>query len=225
MSRYEWESGSLIIPAKEWSGFKRILRETHNRLQTLRYEIAISLSQELKVLGLGKRNFDFESAAEQLFHKRAEGIFKSLSEDSFLILQSMFPNANSPEVQKTRRPVVPKKKNFPAATSKTDYFDCGPEGSIALKDEGRKFIWDVSENNHACETAREHPLAQAAFGALDKIRWTRSTGGKIIGNDENNHDSKEDGGGDNYVTGRYGPLGEDSFSHHFRKGRKRKRQT
>lgn len=222
MSRYEWESGSIIIPAKEWSGFKRTIRETHCRLQLLRYEMALALSKEVKALGRGKRNFDFESAAEHLFPQRAEGRFSHLSEDSFLILKNIFPNDGSDQTPKNRRPVVPKKKDFPATTSKTDYFDCGSHGSISLVEKGREFKWDVSENNHACESAREHPLARAAFRALDKIKWTRSTGGKIIGNDEYNRDSKEDGGADNYVTMSYGPLGEDQTMHYFRKMRRKR---
>lgn len=214
MSRYEWESGSLVIPAKEWPGFKRTLREGHNRLQALRFELAVILSNEVKALGRGKRNFDFEKAAEELFYRRAQGRFSSLTKDSDEILRSIFPRSESSTPPKRVRPVLPKKKDFPPATSKTDYFDCG-EGGIKLNDDGRTFSWHVPENNHACEEAHEHPMARVAFNALDKIKWTRNTGGKITGNDEYNQESREDGGGSNYVVMRYGPLGEDLMLKRF----------
>jgi hypothetical protein len=221
MSRYEWESGTLVIPAKEWSGFKRTLRETYNRLQTLRLELAVSLSAELKTLGRGRRNFDFEAAAEQLFHQRAKGRFSPISQDYFLILQSIFPSCGRTDAPRRIRPSVPKKKDFPQATSKTNDFDCN-EGSISLDDKERKFRWHVSENNHACEQAHEHPMASAAFRALDRMNWTRNTGGKITGNDEYNRESKEDGSGANYVVRGYGPLGEDQLLKRFRTSRKRR---
>jgi hypothetical protein len=218
VSRYEWEAGTIIIPAKEWPDFKRTLRESHNRLQALRFELATSLSSELKLLGRGKRNFDFEQAAEDLFHKRAQGRFSPISQDSFDVLRAIFKYPEGSEPAKKLKPLVPKKKDFPQATSKTNSFDCG-EASISIEDKGRRFSWSVPENNHACERAHEHPMAVAAFRSLDRIKWARNSGGKITGNDEYNQESKNEGSGSNYVVRGYGPLGEDPFLKRFRKRR------
>jgi hypothetical protein len=221
MAKNEWESGSIVIPAKEWPGFKRKLRDEHDRLQRLRLELATSLSTELKTLGRGKRNFDFEEAAEDLFQKRAVARFSPLAEESFFILKSIFPTQQGAEKPLRVKPLTPKKKDFPLATSKTFAFDCD-EASITLDDKERKFRWHVSENNHAVERAHEHPLAVAAFKALDRIQWTRGTGGKITGNDEYNQESRDDGGGANYATYRYGPLGKDVELEYLLKKSKRR---
>jgi hypothetical protein len=48
------------------------------------------------------------------------------------------------------------------------------------------------------------------FAALGKIKWTRSSGGFATGNDEYNQDNTYSGGGANYVTFSYGPVGENA---------------
>jgi hypothetical protein len=211
MSKYQWEAGTIIIPSKDWTSFKRTLRESHNRLQSLRFELATSLSAELKTLGRGKRNFDFERAAEEVFTSLVRGArFAPLSEEFADIERAVFPKPQGAQAGKLPKPLVPKKKDFPLATSRTNSFHFA-EASITLTDKGRKFHWRVSENNRSCERAREHPMAQAAFHALGRIKWTRATGGKITGNDEYNREGKDEGEGSNYVVEGFGPLGEEEW--------------
>lgn len=79
---------------------------------------------------------------------------------------------------------------------------CG-ESSISF--DKRVVVWSVPENNHAREHGRTHPLARVLFETLGSVRWTRGTGGDIVGNDEYNRDSRDEGGGGNYVLTRFGP--------------------
>jgi hypothetical protein len=90
---------------------------------------------------------------------------------------------------------------------KTARYAVGWEATITLDHKARTVTWDVGENNHACESARAHPMGEAFFKALGRITWTRGSGGKIVGNDEyNRHEGRgEEGGGGNYVTAEYGP--------------------
>lgn len=52
---------------------------------------------------------------------------------------------------------------------------------------------------------RGHPLATVLFRLLNKVQWTRGSGGEIVGNDEYNRDSTHVGGGSNYVKDSWGP--------------------
>lgn len=92
--------------------------------------------------------------------------------------------------------------NFP--TNRTLRYACG-EPDITFDPKAKTVTWSVPENNHARDHAREHPIAQALFRALRAVKWTRGSGGQIIGNDEYNRDSHYEGGGGNYVVEEFGP--------------------
>lgn len=205
MSKYEWESGGVKLPAREWAGFKRELRAAHDRLQERALALAAAVYAEATAAGRGRRGFNFHEEAERVFDRKvATHPNRQLEPYRWTIFAALFPQG---ERAGTRKPRKPRASDFPKATSKTDAFGDG-DWSIGLDGAGRTFRWHVSQNNHAVEDAHEHPLAAAAFRLLDKMKWTRGTGGKIVGNDENNEESREDGGGANYVTRRYGPIGE-----------------
>jgi hypothetical protein len=78
-------------------------------------------------------------------------------------------------------------------------------GETRIEFDGRKVTWSVPENNHACEHAREHLLARTLFDLLARVQWTRGSGGTITGNNEYNQDSRDAGGGGNYVVQEFGP--------------------
>jgi hypothetical protein len=205
VSRNEWESGEVKLPASEWAGFKRELRAAHDRLQERALALAVAVYTEATAAGRGRRGFNFYEEAERVFARKVvTHPNRQLEPYCWTILSALFPQG---ERAGTRKPRKPRSSDFPKATSKTDAFGDG-DWSIVLDGAGRTFGWRVSENNHAVEEAHEHPLAAAAFRLLDKMRWTRGTGGKLVGNDEYNAESREDGGGSNYVTRRYGPIGE-----------------
>ena len=100
-------------------------------------------------------------------------------------------------------------KTFPKAINRTTSWSVGLEAGISLK--GRVISWWTGDNNHSVETAHEEPLAGIFFGFLNKVKWTRGTGGTGTGNDEYNEESREAGRGANYITFRYGPLGDREF--------------
>lgn len=233
MSKYEWETGRIIIPAKEWRSFKQAVREAHDRQQALAHELAGIVYAEITRAGKGKRGFDYQTAAAtELSHKldsptyrgnwqtlRTANRYQCLTTERESIISRLFPREEG-----RRKPVKPKAKDYPKAGSKERVFRAG-EARIALDDSTRAFSWNVPENNRACERAHEYAIAAAAFSALDKIKWTRGTGGTITGNDEYNRESEAEGGGANYVVYRFGPLGEaqdfTAFTH--RRGTRKKR--
>jgi len=111
---------------------------------------------------------------------------------------------------KPRRLTLPEvAKRFPKPTNRTTSWHVGLEAGISLK--GRVVTWFTGDNNHSVETAHEEPLAGTFFGFLNKVKWTRGTGGVGTGNDEYNEESRDAGRGANYITFRYGPLGDREF--------------
>lgn len=112
------------------------------------------------------------------------------------------PWAESQECPPHRALQTDVEKVIGKATGTKFRLDCG-ESSIAF--DGRTLVWAVGENNHARDYGRAHPIARALFAALDRVTWTRGSGGDIVGNDEYNRDNRDSGGGGNYVLNRYGP--------------------
>ena len=95
---------------------------------------------------------------------------------------------------------VPVKSRVPVTQDVTVNCD---EATVTFHNATKSVTWNVPENNHAVETAREHWFAKALFTALGNITWTRGNGGTIVGNDEYNRDSDYEDGGGNYVTAEY----------------------
>lgn len=230
MSTYAWERCSIKIPSSEWAGLKAAVRKQHNLKQEMGFSLSLALYHHLKESLKGKRNqhilihrslSDLEfgefvvpkSALEdKAFDPKALGggsyRFR-IQPRSYFGEQYDFwcQVCSSVVVRKDGKLSLkkPLKKDWPMATNKTRYFSIG-EASITFSDDAKKtVIWDVPDNNHAPERAREHSVAKALFHALDRITWTRGSGGVISGNDEYNRENCESGGGSNYTVESYGP--------------------
>lgn len=201
MSCYNWERGTIKIPSKDWTAFKKGLRDIYNRIQTQTYEVALRAYDMLMERGKGKRGFNWSRELDELFTndrlRLPEGV------DYYAIKDSMFPY-DAEKGGRRSRPLKPKKKNFPLANSSTTVLEVDSDASITFYNKTREVTWNVFENNRAVQHARKHPLGVAFFRALDRIEWTSRTGGVITGNDEYNRESYDVGGGGNYVTAEYG---------------------
>ena len=104
------------------------------------------------------------------------------------------------------RRVLKSDLEFP--TNKTTRFRTSDNDGFIGFDRDRSTVsWAVSENNHAVDSARNDPMFGRLVQELEQVRWTRGTGGVITGNDEYNRDDHGEGGGSNYVTDAFGPIG------------------
>jgi hypothetical protein len=211
MSKSEWESGSIVIPAVAWPAFRRTLIEKWNADQDRLLQLAVKMRAEVEAAAKGKRGFDRVAWLEQRMGGREWGDNGESARANdchtvirLLGLQATLVDGKWTTPAKTR---TPKRKDlYILPVSRGATLDLG-EASIVLDDAARTVSWRVGENNHACDTARSLPMARTLFSLLNRIEWTRGSGGKIIGNDEYNQDSDYEGGGGNYVTAAYGPLG------------------
>ena len=220
MSRYEYERGEFKLPAGEWAAFKKRLLQAHERFREEVLTFAEQIHAHLHGPQFkGKRNVDWRREAEEFTHSTHQAyggwsspVRRSSEEIREAALDLLEFSAN-PKTGQTKRPPKPQKKRLEAVhetrkvVNRGDQmtFDAG-DGGIYLDNRTHTVRWEVSENNHACEYAREHPMGKAFFAALNKVQWTRTTGGEIWGNDEYNEDSGRDyaGGGGSYTKGRWG---------------------
>jgi hypothetical protein len=186
MSCYEWERGTIKIPAKEWSKFRKSIITEHNRLEDERLAEALRAHAKLLAAKKGKRGFDVYGYANNDMNL------------SYQVLRLLFSYNKDTRKQKFRKP---KKKDLDKKpVSKDCLLNVGEsEASIFFNSPTHTVEWDVGENNHACDNAHEQPLAKLFFRKLNNMNWTRGSGGKIIGNNEYNRDSEYEGGGGNLL--------------------------
>ena len=197
MSCYEWERGSVKIPASEWSTFKKKILGAYNQIIKRDFALAVNSYNYLKVSAKGRRNYNYK---QNLVLKLQEA---NLNWDSYNRIElSMFP------LTETRTtPLKPKKKDFKLVNNQTEHIDLDEFG-IGISNKNKTLYWEVSENNHAVDEAHNHPVTIAVFAALNNVSWKRNSGGIIVANDEYNRQDDGPGGGGNYVTHAFGPLGE-----------------
>ena len=211
MSRNCWEAGSVKLPAAEWKKARdalvqawnarqleslKVAQEVHTRL------VAIKSAEGSKVLVKGLYEILDGTQADQRLLERVSTL------DLLWQIQSAVLKRDTASGKAIL--IAPKKKGFPEAAF-TKWAGCSlGDFSISVNHKAKSLGWNVSENNHAVEHARQHPLGVAFFKVLAGVRWTRGSGGTISGNDEYCRDTVAEGGGANYVTARFGPLGQAS---------------
>jgi hypothetical protein len=220
-SKYEWEEGTITLPSAAVAPMKKALRDHANKFQTDTLAAAKDMvkksgtknSKEFKKW-LNARQFD-----RSRYDHRGNAIGVSQAEQAAEnFLMSRLGGLPWDETVSTPRVTVPtvaelEKYGIKKMTNKDSTFTVFSESGyecaeISFND--RKVTWEVWDNNHAVDEARKAPLAKTFFGQLSQVKWTRGTGGVIVGNDEYNQDDREFGGGANYTTGHFGPVGDDN---------------
>jgi len=201
MSTYEWESGSIVIPANQWVAVRTAIIKRWNAylLESLEHAKTVHKEMREKAKGLRGRNrdkaletalFDYTRRHDKVSYSLRSLLWRWDEEKRVMIFQS------------------PKKKDLGLLpTSKSATIRCD-DLDVTLQNELRTIVWDVPENNHAVDDARASWFGRFVMQQLNSVEWSRNSGGKIIGNNEYNRDADYEGGGGNYVTSRFGPLGE-----------------
>lgn len=218
MTHNDWESAELLLPAAAVAPLKKHLRETINGFRA-------------EVLAEAKRiHRGIDTRSSKRYHREVQASQLSAAatfrrhgghrfEQVYLAALDLLDSTNDYHWREKRAPrqVTSEdmtREGFPVLTNRSTVYPVVGglsgllvDGDAFLSITGRTVLWEVQENNRAVEDARDTLAARALFGYLDGIRWTRSTGGYGVGNDEYHQDDREAGGGGNYVTFRYGPLG------------------
>ncbi|MDO8415220.1 MAG: hypothetical protein Q7S87_03290 [Agitococcus sp.] len=215
MSKYGWEGGSLKLPSAAWAPFKKAIQEGMTKHMAEDFALALKLHAALLALKKATRGLNLRKAFEEEFYRLegsssrwSDGTRKKYpfkSKEEYEVLASLLGTGTGATLHSVLR--LPMKKDFPKFTNVSLSFTAD-SCSLHLINASRTMEWRVSDNNHSVENAHDTALYSVMSNALAKVMWTRNTGGTFCGNDEYNKEDEDEGGGANYVTARYGPLGE-----------------
>lgn len=227
MSGREWEQGTIKLPSAEFARVRQAV-ETADRA---RKERVFAQTQEFWKGLTRKQQTDpaaYQAAVRAFTHRlytdgevQATGGWygrpsrPAPNADIAWDVQGQLGRAcwSTPDGAR-REPAVPRRvlqADMDYPTNRTTDFHRGG-ASLSFDRAASTVTWDVGENNHAVEHARETSMGKAFFEALEQVRWTRGTGGWFTGNDEYNEENRDAGGGANYVTTGFGPAAAADFA-------------
>lgn len=201
MGRNEWEGGTLVLPTAAVSALRKDLTDATNR----HHDAVLAECLRLWNGPIAK------TSSAKLFRERLNAAMTSarlpeaVSNDVYYVMESLIGGYQGSSAPRTPR-ASDVERMAPKANSRTVDFGGGNEWSIRI--DGAKLSYHSGDNKSQVERARAHPIVAAMFRNLARISWTRATGGVFAGNDEYNSESRDAGGGSNYITSAFGPLGE-----------------
>jgi len=217
MSCYEWERGTIRIPAGAWAKFRGDLLRAWNNSQDQLFDQAKRAYNAAKAAAKGKRGKNRQKAIDEAVaracggHLDEWGDFQGFSRSSnekyeavcrLVLKVEGWGDSRKATLQAPKKSALDRK-----ALSKSCTINL-PDADVTLNNATKSVTWSVPENNHACERAKNHWFAKMLFSALRRIDWTRNSGGVIYGNNEYNSDPYESGpdGGGNYIVVEYRRL-------------------
>lgn len=205
MSCYEWEHGTITLPAKDWANFRKGLLMKWNAKQDEFLAEAERAFTAIKVASKGKRGDNRTKAIQETLARAAGGRLSSWGFEGDHERHDALGRMLFDRDARTYRLDLttlhkPRKADLKRLKITQDCTIGLPDASVTFSNATKSVTWDVPENNHAKDHAHEHWFAKALFSALGWIAWTGRTGGQIVGNDEYNRDNRDSDGGGNYVT-------------------------
>jgi hypothetical protein len=210
MSNYESEYADLILPTSAVTPLKAMLRTYTN---DLRIEVRTAVTAIHNAVGTRSDRL-YQQRLEERGRARYDRTRSAHAELVEALAYQVLWGALYDATRQNRPPRHPTAddmdKTIRIATNKTNSFEVySSEGysEASITFNGRKVRWEVGENNHAVDHAHQAELAGKFFTYLDKVNWTRGTGGVGL-----YHSEYDDGGGplgfSHSVTFAYGPVGE-----------------
>lgn len=201
MSRNEWEAGVIKLPSAEFAKFRQGIQDADKAHKERVFNHTQALWKSLS----RKEQTDPKALTNAAFNY-AWGPRSNIEDQAVASdVQDRVTRCLNAGDRKPRR-VQAADMDYP--TNRTLDFD-GSDGRVTFDRDQRTVTWEVSENNHACERARNSVVGKAFFDQMEKVRWTHGTGGVIIGNDEYSQDEGHysSGAGGSYDKNGFGYLG------------------
>lgn len=197
MSCYGWEHGEIRLPTAEFSKVRQKVQDAATTVKTEAFEKTQSFWK-----GLSRKEQTDPDAYRAAMYRWERDTSPGPARDMALGLIGYhhYPAA-------ALKPARVKKSDVDFPTNRTTQF-YSDDLFVTFDRQSSIMVWDVAENNRSVDRANQSWLAEATKGALGEVRWTgKNTGGVLVGNDEYNREADYAGGGGNYVTEGFGPLG------------------
>lgn len=227
MGCYEWEAGTVTLPSKAVGVVKKAVREAASKFHAdVRDEVAslYAKTQEPKPTRSVKT---YEDRLHALYREperygwsyAASSYASTVRSTALEVIRHMVYRAEGSygAVVAIHKPTVAEVSVLAqAVTNKTTTFTVvSTRGYVtaSITFDGRAVQWRVEENKNVVEESRESPVGLAFFAALEKVEWTPRTGGVISGNNEYSREDESPGGGANYISLHWGPLGDDAVAY------------
>ena len=208
MSCFDWESGSIKIPAHSWAALKSALSDAQNaQREEVRFWAASAIKQlesryaddggVRRLVMRGLTINDLGDCPEELSHSIYRVVSASIDEGGSCQFSGITEEMLSQHA-------------CSAATTETltykPLMGCRPGWVVALDDKTFTVTWEVEEGNHAVERARASRVGEALFRELGKIDFgsEEELGGVILGCDE----YTENAGDGDYIAAAFGKAGE-----------------
>lgn len=210
MSKNEWEEGEIVLPTAEYAFVRKAVQDADDRHkravfdETQRFWKGLTRKEQTDAAAYRSAvNRYVDALASRHWPSMGDHLADDVHDRLEGPLRVLGPDRRWTDAQRPRR-VLASDMDYP--TNRTTTFTARG-ASVAFNHDRKSVTWYVGENNHAVDTARESQLGQALFEALGSVKWTGSTGGVISGNDEYHQEDTSYGGGGNYCTDAFGPLG------------------
>lgn len=201
MSNNEYENGTFTLPTAAVAPLKKLLREDQNAHRERIFAEAKRVHVKIKTTSREKYQKELT--------RRDDTNWNSVYDwAAIYVLEGMLRRRGD------KPPVTPIVADMdailPEAKSTTTEFriltkhdhNCG-----VIRFKGREVTWSVWENNRAVDHAHSGSTAKVFFGYLDRLTWTRGTGGYTMYDSEYNEDSMGNRTGAS-LSATWGPLGE-----------------
>lgn len=204
MSCNAWQEGTIKLPSAAAAGVKKVVRDAATAYRTQIQTLCKKWWAEHKTSSRKKYReaLDYDRFGTWMDRNAGRSHDVQLHEDVLDVLQGIVgwpPNESNPrQVQERDLDRILGEK----PSNRTSRYSVG-EGSIAFK--GNAVTWHA-EDSHACDRPNAHPVAIALWQALDRVTWTRGSGGEIRGNDEYSEEAgrHSTGTGGSYLVREYG---------------------
>ncbi|XKH58324.1 hypothetical protein LG293_17005 (plasmid) [Citricoccus nitrophenolicus] len=216
MSKREWESGQIKLPSGEFAGLRKAIQDADEarRREAFQHTQAFwkALTRKQRTDGAaydvaGRDWIQRQYADAQRTGWRPWGQgspARDAEMDAKDLAHEMLGRVTRGGRHAPRR-VLAADMEYP--TNRTTEFSTGSGATIAFHRASNTVTWETDHNNHSVDHARATALGRTLFDRLKQVTWTRGTGGALTGNDEYHQDDDSFGGGANYSTESYGPLG------------------